>query len=101
MRKILVIVNLFLSLMFVSSCGKDTTETPVVSDSGSANSQFNGYGGYYNTYASCKMINGGSLGGCCSSHGGAKSCASGMYSFTADNKLICIDGTISPTCTGK
>lgn len=95
MRKILIIAYFFVGLFLVSSCGKDKTATNAVSDSGSTSSFYNNT--YSNTYT-CKMINGGNLGGCCSSHGGAKNCSTGMYQFTSDNKLICSDGTISPTC---
>ena len=40
-----------------------------------------------------------SLSGCCSKHGGGKSCGDGMYSFSSGGKLICSDGTTSDTCS--
>jgi hypothetical protein len=41
------------------------------------------------------------LSGCCSSHGGGKTCENlGDYVFTATRKLVCADNTVSPTCTG-
>jgi hypothetical protein len=37
--------------------------------------------------------------GCCSSHGGiGDQCSIGKVCYTASGKLVCSDGTISPTC---
>jgi hypothetical protein len=38
--------------------------------------------------------------GCCSSHGGPKSCATNQYYFTDGGALVCTDNTDSPSCTG-
>lgn len=41
------------------------------------------------------------LSGCCSSHGGPKYCADpSAMTFTSDNKLVCNDEKISPSCEG-
>ncbi len=39
-----------------------------------------------------------SYSGCCSSHGGVKSCGSGSYDYLGTS-IECIDGSASPTCT--
>lgn len=37
--------------------------------------------------------------GCCSSHGGITGiCATGKVCYTASGRLVCADGTISPSC---
>ena len=86
------ILFLLVILSFVS-CGKDKLSSSDGSNSSSPASSQN---------TSCKMINGGSLQGCCSYHGGAKSCSTGMYYFTSSNRLICNDGTVAgETCVGN
>lgn len=84
---------LLLSSLFIISCGKDNLSSNSQSSSASSSA-------YVGT-TSCKMINGGTLGGCCSSHNGAKNCGTNLYLFTSDNKLICNDGIISPSCVGS
>lgn len=50
--------------------------------------------------ASCnKPIN--SLTGCCSSHGGPKTCSTANEFVFFGTALGCADGSVSPTCTGK
>lgn len=89
------ILNFLLMLLILTivSCGKDKMANSSQSDSSSALAGSSNGG-------TCKMLNGGSLSGCCSSHGGAKNCTTGLYLFTSSNSLVCNDGTISPTCKG-
>ena len=82
------------TLFLLQSCGKDQMSSAPQSSSSEPVTTYN-----ETSSISCKMKNGGHLGGCCSSHGGAKNCGNGLYQFTSSDKLICNDGTISPTCT--
>jgi hypothetical protein len=89
----------FISILFfasilitLQSCGKDKLSSTTPASSSSP---------IYSGSTSCKMLNGGNLGGCCSSHDGAKNCGTGLYQFTSTNNLICNDGTVSPSCMGS
>jgi hypothetical protein len=88
MSKLNIIVGLSLVALFCSSCGKDKLNSSSSSSSPVADS----------SSSSCKVASH-SLQGCCSDHNGARNCLNGDYVFTSDGKLVCNDGSISPSCT--
>lgn len=91
-NKVLRIAFIFLIICMCACGGKSDTI------SSSSSSVYTG-GGYCSTSTK-------SFSGCCSSHGGIQpaynkydDCLSDEYLFTSDSRLICNDGTVSPTCT--
>lgn len=89
-REIMKQFSLFYAFLFIllmcTSCGKDSLKST------SNNSP-------YTSSSTCKTATH-SVQGCCSSHGGVRNCVTeGNYLFTSEGRLVCNDGSNSPSCT--